>query len=69
MTTAHEFYQVCAKWVALPDFGTRFKYRGAEYLVVGATPAGNKIRAQGPDNKVYLFEARGFWTKYKATKL
>lgn len=67
--TPREFYELCAKWVVLPDFGTRFKFKGAEYEVVGAVPAGNKIRARGPEGKVYLFEARDFWTKYRAVKI
>ena len=69
MKTPREFYELCAKWVKLPAFGTKFKYKGAEYEVVGAVPAGNKLRARGPENKVYLFEARDFWSKYKAVKL
>lgn len=67
--TPREFYELCAKWVVLPDFGTRFKYRGAEYEVVGVVPAGNKIRARGPEGKIFLFEARDFWKKYRAVKI
>lgn len=71
MLTSQEFYELCAKWVKLPDFGTKFKYKykDGEYEIVGVVPAGNKLRARGPENKVYLFEARDFWNKYKATKL
>lgn len=69
MKTSQDFYELCAKWVKLPDFGTKFKYKGSEYEVVGVVPAGNKLRARGPENKVYLFDARDFWSKYKAVKL
>lgn len=67
--TPKEFYELCAKWVVLPDFGTRFKFKGAEYEVVGVVPAGNKIRARGPEDKIFLFEARDFWKKYRAVKI
>ncbi len=59
------FYELCAKWIKLPPFGLLFKYQGKEHTIIGIVRAGNKIRAKCSDEKVYLFEAKNFQSKYK----
>jgi len=59
------YYELCLKWVVLPQFGLQFKYKEQSYEIVGVVQAGNKLRARGPEGKVFLFEARNFFGKYK----
>lgn len=62
-----EHYEVVRKWsnYALPDIGHKFMYKGAEYEVLGAVLAGNKLRAQSStDGKVYLFPVKDLAKKY-----
>ena len=73
---SREHYELVAKWHSqkLPPFGAEFVYSGAEYRVVGANLAGDKLRCQviGAENsiagKVFLFKIKELSTKYKGLR-
>lgn len=65
-----EHYEAVRKWSPhkFPELGAKFEYQSAEYEVLGANPAGNKMRARKQDDgKVYLFEV-GNMRKYKGLR-
>lgn len=61
-----EFYALVSKWrrEPLPPFNLEFTFKGTQYKIVGVVQAGNKIRAENSDGKVFLFEAKNFYKKY-----
>lgn len=78
---SREHYELVAKWHSqkLPPFGAEFVYSGAEYRVVGANLAGDKLRCQviGVDSntegnsvagKVFLFRIKELSTKYRGLR-
>ena len=81
---SREHYELVAKWHSqkLPPFGAEFVYSGAEYRVVGANLAGDKLRCQviGVDQvignavegstagKVFLFKIKELSTKYRGLR-
>lgn len=77
---SREHYELVAKWHSqkLPPFGAEFVYSGAEYRVVGANLAGDKLRCQviGAKNnaesstvgKVFLFKIKELSTKYRGLR-
>lgn len=60
---SREHYELVAKWHSqkLPPFGAEFVYSGAEYRVVGANMAGDKLRCQviGADQVIGVDQATG----------
>lgn len=67
-TNQQAFYELCAKWIKLPPFGLKFQYKGQSYEIIGIVQAGNKLRARSAEGKVFLFEAKNFFDKYKIRK-
>lgn len=81
---SREHYELVAKWHSqkLPPFGAEFVYSGAEYRVVGANLAGDKLRCQvigvnqvigvdqiiSPEGKVFLFKIKELSTKYRGLR-
>lgn len=73
---SREHYELVAKWHSqkLPPFGAEFVYQNAEYRVVGANLAGDKLRCQviGVDGstagKVFLFKIKELSTKYRGLR-
>lgn len=59
-----DFYKLVDKWRPLPPFGFKFMHGAKCYEIVGVVQAGNKVRAEGEDGKIYLFPVKGFARRY-----
>lgn len=64
-----DFHALVSKWNPLPPLGHTFMHKAKRYTIIGVVQAGNKLRAECEEGKVYLFPAKGFTQKYGAVSL